>query len=247
MTTKDQLTTSTAIPAQAARGPAPAKKSAGKAANSDFGAKMKEAKAKKAAERAAAASNPAPADEAKLPLEDDQAITVYDELLDLTRGTDRGFASQSIRENDKDYLRRMFGVIAKATIPEGQDDPFDSMSAEAQDYYNATVQKVQDGEDWTPPPGFVSKFGKKADKPAAGAKGEKAPKVAKEKAPPKVRAPGVSVAVRTMVLKHPSWTVDDLKAGLVKAGHIVKDATVTTLRSDVNATLAVMRSLKLID
>lgn len=174
-----------------------------------------------------------------------EAIYVFDELVDNCRAVSKGFADQSSKESDRDFMLRVFTVISD--MPE--DGSFEAMQAKTQNWYNEAAAAESEGKPWELPEGFVSKFGKGAA-PAAKApkapKAEAAPKAAKE---PKVVAPkapkpeGVTSKVRRIILANPTTKLAEIQKLVAAELPGTKPSTVATLFSDSWATLKIAQEL----
>lgn len=153
-------------------------------------------------------------------------IMVHDELLDAAGTAEGGFKSQDSKEDDKKYFERLLTAVGEL-----DEKVFDSLSESAQAWYNEAVEAMNAGNNAAAPEGFVSKKGAKTA-PATGKTSteKKTPAPPKEKPP---RSASKTFSIRVSVCKDPKISLADL----LKAHPGMNSSTVSTIRSDVLATI----------
>lgn len=182
----------------------------------------------------------------------DAEITDFDNLLDLARAVDAKFGSEAPKEGTQHFMERLLTAVSEC-----EQEQWDSLSASAQDWYEAGVVARRARQDVEPPVGYASpapvaaavKSGPGRPKKEATEAGTvKAPRTAKVKTPratkvkepkaPKVRNASKTMPVRLAVSAKPTITLAELIDLLPDVGR----ATLSTTRSDTLATLEAMRN-----
>lgn len=154
------------------------------------------------------------------------AILVSDELLDACRAAVKDFADQGPKEEDSAYFQRIL-----TTLGEVDEATFDTLSEGAQAWFNTSVELLNASEPVAAPEGFVSK---KVARSAPQKTGAKTTAPGNEKPAPVVRGPSKTMGIRESVCAKPAITLDEL----LKAHPEANKSTISTIRSDVMATIA---------
>jgi len=170
-----------------------------------------------------------------------EEASVYTALFDAVAASDDKFVAQPPHESDKDFLTRLVSGVAEIS-----QEAFDELPVDAQSWFNATADAMNESKEWTPPEGFVSNYNADAKPPTRSKlKAGRPAGPAKEKAPPKPKEPrpkAPSVFIRELVLADPKAGLAVLKEQLSKLGIEAGDSTITTIRYDTIATLKVAQA-----
>ena len=169
----------------------------------------------------------------EIPEQAEMPITAYDEMLDAVRAHNPKFGGQTSREDDQSYMNRFMTALGETSV-----ELFDSLSQGAQTWFNEEVENLNASKAVALPEGFVSKFGV-----ASSGRGQvnnpagKAGKSPKEPAAP--REKGATWPMRLALCADPTIDLAKMKTMFPDA----KVATVSTIRSDVLATLSAAREM----
>jgi hypothetical protein len=214
------------------------------------------------------AANPAPI--ASLPEPGMVELSMFDTFMGAAHAIDPAFAPPMPKEGEQAFYKRLLHVIASEASTgkneAGEDilPIWESIGDDGQAWYNAGGDAIEAGKPIATLAGFASykpsptppapgkaprgeglaKYqAEQAAMKAAGtlpAKTPKAPKAAKEpKEPKEPKALGITSKVRDVLVANQGASLDELKA-LTKSMD-VKDSTLSTLRSDVAATIAALK------
>jgi hypothetical protein len=197
-------------------------------------------------------------------------LSMFDTFMGAAHAIDPAFAPPMPKEGEQAFYKRLLHVIASEASTgkneAGEDilPIWESIGDDGQAWYNAGGDAIEAGKPIATLAGFASykpsptppapgkaprgaglaKYqAEQAAMKAAGtlpAKTPKAPKAAKEpKEPKEPKALGITSKVRDVLVANQGASLDELKA-LTKSMD-VKDSTLSTLRSDVAATIAALK------
>ncbi len=179
---------------------------------------------------AKAAKTPAPAPEPEPEAAEEDATTLFQELFNAACTVDSKFAPQHPKEDAQKFLARITTAIGEMA-----DAAFDELSGDAQEWYNAAAEALNSKGAVTPPEGY---------EPPPPAKAAKAAPASKKGPPAPARKPGsVTTAYRKAVLSNPTADLATIRADLEKLGVEIRASTLSTIRSDVLATVAVAKEV----
>lgn len=152
--------------------------------------------------------------------------TLYDSLVEAAKTVDAKFKPRGKKESDRDYLHRLVGRVSEAEQP-----AFDAMPEEAKAWFNGAVDALNDETGQTElamPDGY---------QPTAEAV---APATPAARAPRKRAENTAGKVIRTALIEDQSISSKEILERLAAAGFKdVKEATVSSYRTDTLATLAV--------
>lgn len=204
----------------------------------------------------------------KTPAPAEPETTPYDELLDLADVAAKADGSKKFprfdtnKEKPSEFLIRLLSAVGSKKLT---DEQFDSLPQEAQDWFNASVQLLNDGKkkfpalagfDPTATPAEAPKAEKgaglakwRAEQDKLRAEGKLPPK--KEKKEPKGdRKPkdtGTTFIVREIVAANPEGTLEaHLKACAARGLDTEEKATRSTIGVTRSGSLAMIEALKLV-
>lgn len=185
------------------------------------------------------------------PAADDGEITIHDELLDFARAFTRGFADQGANEKDDKYITRLMTAIFDAPGPTdanpNEEDEFETLSAEAQTWFNDAVEESKADKPVTPPAGFTSKFvSGKAGRPAKPEKAAKAEKPAKVKKEKVAKEEGVTGKLRRIIIMNLDKDDDTLEIIVREQLPTVHSGTLGVQRSEVRRVMALAKECGLL-
>ena len=147
--------------------------------------------------------------------------TLFEELMKAANTT-KGMQPPLAGEHEQDFIRRLMRAISNI-----DNKLWDTLSDEAQQWYNDNAVKAEDGSVFNSVPGYIP-----------GAK----PAVVRV---PKPRpAIGIMADIKTMVILDPSLTIEQVKAGLVTKGYLEDKIKESTLYDTYTNTQSFVRLAK---
>jgi len=168
--------------------------------------------------------------------EETENVTIWDEMVDALTSADESFKQQSNREEDQVFMVRFMTALGNL-----DETIFDSLTEEAQNWFNEEVaENLNEGKPINLPNGFISRFVAGGAAKTNGAARAAAPKkAAAQKTAAAPREKGKTWAIRIALAKDSTIKLDALKEMFPHIG----SSTVSTIRSDVLATLEAAREV----